>query len=367
MKKYRVGIIGSTGRGDYGHAVDLAFTKLPNIEIVAVSDPDDGGRAAAVKRTGAAKSFADYRQMLATEKLDLVAVCPRWIDAHHDMLMAAAEHGCHIYTEKPFCRTLKECDEVVRALEMRHLKLGIAHVTQYSPVLDTVLALVNQGLIGDVLEMRSRGKEDRRGGGEDLWVLGSHVMGIMRSFGGGQPVSCWATVRSDGHPVTKDDVRQGAEGIGLLAGDQVQARYSFPAGIEGYFASSRDRAGNPSRFGVQVFGSKGILEMQSGYLEPAYVLRDSSWSPGRTGSRWETITSAGIAQSEPRTDGSYEGGHIAAINDLIDSIENERTTKCSYEDSRDIIEMIAAVFESHRLGRAIDLPMTNRDNPLSLL
>ena len=66
------------------------------------------------------------------------AICPRWIDQHHDMLIAAAEAGCHVYMEKPFCRTLKECDAVVKALDMRHLKLGIAHVSQYSPVLATV-------------------------------------------------------------------------------------------------------------------------------------------------------------------------------------------------------------------------------------
>ena len=37
-RKYRVGIIGATGRGDYGHAVDMPFTKLPNVQIVALAD-----------------------------------------------------------------------------------------------------------------------------------------------------------------------------------------------------------------------------------------------------------------------------------------------------------------------------------------
>jgi predicted dehydrogenase len=363
-EQYRVGIIGSTGRGDYGHGVDVAFTKLPNVQIVAVADLDDRGRSAAQLRTGAQKAFADYRQMLKSERLDLIAICPRWIDQHHDMLMASAEAGCHVYMEKPFCRTLAECDDVVRALEMRHLKLGIAHVTQYSPVLDTVLSLIDDGAIGEVLEIRGRGKEDGRGGGEDLWVLGSHVFGMMRSFAGGQPSTCWSTVTSGGHPVSKADVVQGAEGIGPLAGDHLQARFLFASGINGYFASKRGAAGNPSRFGVQVFGSKGVIEMQSGYLNPAYILRDSSWSPGRTGSGWETITSAGIDKPEPREDGSYQGGHIAAIKDLIDSVENEHQTKCSYDDCRDIIEMTAAVFESHRLGRLVELPLESRGNPL---
>ena len=45
-KKYRVGIIGATGRGDYGHAVDAAFRKMENVEnveIVAVADANEAG------------------------------------------------------------------------------------------------------------------------------------------------------------------------------------------------------------------------------------------------------------------------------------------------------------------------------------
>ncbi len=250
---------------------------------------------------------------------------------------------------------------------MRHLNLGIAHIAQYSPVLDTVLAISGDGVIGDVIETRGRGKEDHRGGGEDLWVLGSHVFGLMRSVAGGDALSCSATVYQSGHEMVKADVVEGAEGIGLLAGDHLVARYSFDNNVYGDFASKRSLAGNPSRFGIQVFGSQGIIELQSGYLSPAYILRDSSWSPGRTGKQWETITSAGIGQPEPRTDGDYQGGHVAAIRDLIQSIESQRPTRCSAQDSRAIIEMIAAVFESHRQRRPVSLPLQTRDNPLALM
>ncbi len=283
MTTYRVGIIGRTGKGNYGHGVDVAFKKLPNVEIVAVADEDAAGRSAARNRTGAATGYARYRDMLAREKLDIVAICPRWIDEHHDMLMAAAEFGCHIYMEKPFCRTLQECDDVMNQLDMRHLKLGIAHITQYSPVFDVVLSLIESDELGEILELRGRGKEDHRGGGEDLWVLGSHIFALMRSFVGGHPTSCSATVTQAGHAVTRDDVKEGAEGIGKLAGDNVQARYTFLGDVFGHFASRRSMGGKPSRFALQVFGSKGVIEMESGYLKPAHILRDASWSPGRSG------------------------------------------------------------------------------------
>ena len=234
-------------------------------------------------------------------------------------------------------------------------------------MLDVVKSVIHSGEIGDVLELRGRGKEDRRGGGEDLWVLGSHIFGLMRTLAGGNATSCFATVTEQGHKVTKADVIEGEEGIGPLAGDDVQATYSFARGATGHFASRRNMGGSPSRFALQVFGSKGVLEIESGYLIKAHLLKDSSWSPGRTGKTWQPITSAGVDKPEPRTDGTYEGGHLAAITDLIDCIERDRKPKCSAEDSRAIIEMIVAVFESHRIGEPIELPLKTRVNPLTLL
>lgn len=367
LPKIRVGIIGSTGRGDYGHGVDVAFTKLSQVEIVALADDNPKGREAASKRTNPQKTYADYQEMLASEKLDVVAICPRWVDQHHEMIVAAAKAGCHIYMEKPFCPTLLECDSAIKTLDERRLKLGVAHISQYSPVLDVVRKLIENDEIGEILELRGRGKEDHRGGGEDLWVLGSHVLGLMRSLTGSDAKSCSAIMQTQGHRVTKADVVTGAEGLGPLAGDHVQATYSFENGVFGYFASRKAAGGSPSRFGIQVFGSKGVIEMTSGYLEPAYLLRDRSWSPGRAGSSWEQVTSTGIGQPESRTDGNYEGGHIAAITDLLESIRQDRPTRCSAHDCRQIIEMISAVFESHRVGQSVTLPLATRVNPLTLL
>jgi predicted dehydrogenase len=365
--KVRVGIIGRTGKGDYGHGIDVAFTKIPQVKIVAVADDNDGGREQARKRLGVTEAFSDYRQMLATFELDLVAICPRWIDQHHEMILAAASAGCHVYMEKPFCRTLRECDEAIAAMERSKRKIGIAHISQYSPVLDPVITLIKKGEIGDVLEIRARGKEDRRGGGEDLWVLGSHVLGIMRTIANADPTSCTAIVQNQGHRSQKADIVNGAEGIGRLIGDHVQATYRFPNGIVGYFASKRNAASPLSRFAVQVFGSKGIIEIESGYLAKAYILRDGSWSPGRSTKNWEVITSAGIGVPEPRRDGTYEGGHIAAILDLIECTKQGRRPKCSAYDGRSITEMIVSVFESHRRKAEVAFPLETRDDPLSLL
>src|SRR5437879_4830426 len=91
--KYRAAVIGHTGHGNYGHDWDTAWTQLPDVEVAAVADPDAAGRARAQKRSGAARAYADYRKMLETEKPNLVAICPRWLDERVEMVTAAAAIG----------------------------------------------------------------------------------------------------------------------------------------------------------------------------------------------------------------------------------------------------------------------------------
>ena len=124
-RQYRVGIIGATGRGDYGHAVDVPFTRLPNVEVVACADANPQGLAKAIERLRPQKSYADYHEMLSKESLDLVAICPRWIDQHFEMLSAAAQANCHVYMEKPFCPSLIECDKIRKDFEAKNLKLDM--------------------------------------------------------------------------------------------------------------------------------------------------------------------------------------------------------------------------------------------------
>ncbi|REJ80785.1 MAG: gfo/Idh/MocA family oxidoreductase [Planctomycetota bacterium] len=366
--KHRVGVIGATGKGNYGHGIDAVWKDIDRAEVVAVADEHDGGRGEAKERTGAKTAYADYRKMLDEESLDIVAVGPRWLDQHRDMCVAAAEHGCHIYMEKPFCQDLTQADEIVSACEMRHVKLAIAHQTRWSPVLDVVQREIRNGNMGDVLEFRARGKEDaRRGGGEDLWVLGSHVLDLMRLFGG-DPETCYATVYNDGQLATADDVIDGNEGIGPLTGDAINGTYSLGNGVKGYFGSHRGAAGSPSRFGLQIYGAGGVIEVLTGHPSPCHVLVDSSWSPGRSGKEWVKITSAGVGEPEPLPASGLHGGNVLAVTDLIDCIENpDRQPRCSMYDARWTVEMIAGIFESHRVRGPVSLPLENRQNPLTML
>lgn len=364
--RYRIAVIGRTGRGDYGHGLDIVWTRIEQAEVVAVADPDPQGLAAAAKRLKAPRTYTDYRRMLEKERPQIVSVAPRWLDCHRDMVMACAEFGCHVFLEKPVCQSLEQADEMIAAFERRNLRLAIAHQTRYSPALAQAQKAIADGLLGDILELRGRGKEDRRGGGEDLMVLGTHIMDLMRVFGG-DARWCFAQVRDSGKLVTKDNVRDGAEGIGPLAGDEVHAMYGFDGAATGYFSTHRARHGASARFGLQVYASKGMLTMTTGAASEIWFVEDPSWQPGRSKAVWKRISSVGVDKPEPLTDPDQRFGNRLIALDLIRAIETGAQPKGNMHDGRAALEMILAVYESHRLNGPVSLPLRNRKHPLSMI
>jgi predicted dehydrogenase len=304
--------------------------------------------------------------MLDEEKPQVVSICQRWLDLHAEMVLACAERGIHMYVEKPLCRTLAEADALVAACERTHTKLAVACQTRYSPKIDVVKRLIADGKIGRVLEFRGRGKEDARGGGEDLWVLGTHIMDLIRNFGG-HPLSCYGLVTAGGKPITRADVVEGHEGIGPLAGDAVNAMYRMPDGSTAYFGSVRNAASKVSRFGLQIYGSAGVVELLTGSVPSVKYLADGSWSPGRSKAQWQDVSTAGIGETEPLADRGLPGGNVLAVQDLLAAIEQDRQPLSSVYEARGAVEMIVAVFDSQRQGKPVTLPLAMRENPLTHL
>jgi predicted dehydrogenase len=367
--RLRVAVIGHTGRGNYGHGIDTLWLEVPETEIVAVADPDERGLASAVERLKAGKSFADYRRMLDEIKPDLVAIGPRHVDQHRDMVVAAAAAGAKgVYIEKPLCRTLAEADDMVAACARSNTKVAVAHRNRYHPVLPVITKLLADGAIGRLLEVRARGKEDQRGGSLDLWVLGSHLLNLMHYFGG-RPLACSAVVLQGGKAVTKADVREGDEGVGPLAGNEVHARFEMERGQPAFFDSVQGAGNSAAGFGIQLIGTGGIIDLRADREPNAYLLAGSPFVPVTDPRAWTVITSGGVGVPEPIADiRAQVGGHLAPARDLIASIREDRAPLCSLEDGRVTMEMIMGIFESHRQGGAsVALPLETRENPLGLL
>src|SRR5690349_5455945 len=235
-KRYRAVIIGDTGHGNYGHQHDLIFNNRSDVELVAIADPDPAGRASAAQRTKAPRQYADYREMLAREKPELVCIALRWPQPHHAMAMAALNIGAHLYIEKPFTTTLAEADEILSTAERAGRKVAVAHQMRLTPPIRLLKRKLDEGFIGELLHIDVWSKQDKRAGGEDMLVLGTHLFDLIRHFAG-DPVSCTARVLQQGREITKADARAGTEPIGPVAGDEVYAQLAMPRGVNVSFTS----------------------------------------------------------------------------------------------------------------------------------
>ena len=144
--------------------------------------------------------------------------------------------------------------------------------------------------------------------------------------------------------------------------------YRLAGGATAYFDSTRNARGNPYRFGLQIFGSEGVIQsFDTGHLQDMYFLPDSSWAPGRSGTKWIPVSSAGGGEPEPLKNRGLPGGNVLAVKDLIAAIEEDRQPEASIYEARTAMEMIVAVFESQRVGGPVPLPLVNRNNPLTVL
>jgi predicted dehydrogenase len=224
-----------------------------------------------------------------------------------------------------------------------------------------VREILHSGEIGTLLEMRARGKEDKRAGGEDLVILGSHAFDLMRLFAG-NPQWAFAHVTEKGRELAREHVRQGSEPVGNVAGDQVAAMFAFPGGIHGYFGSMANDYLLGDRCGLTLCCSRGaiFINLGSSRSGQSFLLRSPAWRSGRGNPSWEEIPGPG-----PEVVGNWDRASASMAADLLEAIQQNREPACSARDGRWPVEMASGVYQSQISGRRINLPLSSRLDPLA--
>lgn len=351
-RKYRAVVIGHTGHGNYGHGWDTAWHGISAVEVTSVADANDKGRREAVTRIGGVKPYADYREMIAREKPDIVNICPRTLGERLSMVTAAAQAGAHILMEKPFAQNLAEADAIEALVAKHKLKLQLGHTARVLSVTIRTRDLLREGKLGNLQELRARGKEDKRAGGEDLMVLGTHCFDLMRYFVG-DPDWVFAHIAQGGRELTRTMLREGTEAIGKIGGDNISATFGFANGVHGYFASKASDIATGRRFGVSLYGSRGFVFVPLNAVpsDEPFHLDSPAWVPEK-GEPWQRIRYA-----EGRPDDRHFANKAMAL-DLLEAIETGREPICSARDGRWTIEMLAGIYESHWAGARLKFPLT---------
>jgi predicted dehydrogenase len=301
----------------------------------------------------------------------------------------AIAQGCHLYCEKPVSVFLTEADAMARLANERGIKFAVAHPARHDLGFLTMKRLLESGEIGTPLTVIGRGKCDHRGGGEDLIVLGTHILDLMAFFFG-SPRSVMAEVLTNGQPAAaaqKDLV----EPVAPALGDEVFASFRFARGVRGIFESRRglfnprdplfDLEKSPRHMGLSVIGTSGVLSLRFDDLHSARSPLLLSRRPGFPDAEacfeevplTETRAIPGVARLEeelcgqpdvPRPLWFLEAGRFAAW-DLIQAIEENRQPISDIHNAGLVVEMIQGIYASHLTGRAVSFPLADREHPLA--
>lgn len=133
------------------HMANIAL--VPEAELIAIADPDEGSRAAAGAQAEslaqAPHIFNDSATLLAETKPDAVIIAsPNF--THFDVVKPVMDAGCAVLLEKPMCTTLDDAAALAKvACEYPHLFwVGLEY--RYMPPVTRFIERIHAGETGDV-------------------------------------------------------------------------------------------------------------------------------------------------------------------------------------------------------------------------
>lgn len=351
-------VIGHTGRGNFGHGMELVFLHRPDVETVAVADPDAAGRERARLRAKAPRAYADYREMLEKERPHIVSVAPRHTDQHHALVAAALAAGAHVYCEKPFTTTLAEADDLLARAAAAQRRIAVAHQGRLAPETLALRRRIEDGALGELLEFRVVGKQDRRAGGEDMVVLGTHQFDLVRYLSGAEPLWCSARILQAGREVERRDIRAATEAIGPVVGDDIAAQFAFPQGLDVHYTSRARNAAASGPWGMEIIGTKARARLLNDPWTTVWLGRHGA-APG-----WERISADDFAARRTGTSDTAEPNRWV-VDDLLAAVAEAREPACSGTAAAKSLEMIHAGFAAGVARERVSFPLRNRAHPLA--
>jgi predicted dehydrogenase len=157
------------------------YGEMPGVELAAVADVDEA-RVAATTAGGAAAGYADYRRMLAEQRIDLltVAVPTR---AHLEVASAAIDRGIPTLVEKPLAATLVEGRELRDLAVRAGVLLTVGHIERFNPAVVELKRRLAAGEAGRVFQVHARRVGPFPGRVRDVGValdLAPHDIDVMR-------------------------------------------------------------------------------------------------------------------------------------------------------------------------------------------
>jgi predicted dehydrogenase len=321
-----VAIIGCSGMGVH-HAL---FASKAGFNVVACGDTLKE-RADELARGFGADATDDCLALCKRDDVDVVAVLTP-TPFHTKYVVAAAEAGKDIFCEKPFGRTLEQCETSIAAVEKAGVKLFVGHVVRYFQEFETIKAQIDAGKVGKV--------------------------GFVRTYRGGIcPVGAgnWFRHWEKSGGVTMDTIIHDFDWIRYAFGDPAQVfsqnlKEQFGKAIDYAMVTFRMKSGilvntigtwaHPAGFRVkvEVCGDNGMLQFDSNEAPLAVMMRETSGGvPGM------------IVPGSPVGVSPYQLEWI----DFKGWLEGNHTPRVTPDDGVWAVRMALAALESAETGKPV--------------
>ena len=238
-----------------------AIAQIPQVRPYVTVDIDLDRAVAHKQEYGAQHAVADWREAVAMDEVDIVDICtPHTL--HRDPAVGAAQHGKHVFTEKPMATTLAHCDDMIQAADANNVKLSVGQVLRYREANVRARQALKAGAIGapmshvrrrmscsDHSESHVWSTDFALSGGWQLYGFGAHEMDTMLWLADSPAKTLWAQGRKiRDHKDDMDDVNvlwefeNGAMGLLMLSQNTGVGGWDQSiAGTEGWMHIATDK------------------------------------------------------------------------------------------------------------------------------
>lgn len=254
-----------------GYARELMT--MDDVRVTCIWDEDAERGAEWARELGVAFE-PDLDALLRRPDVDAVAVdCPTAM--HPEVMIAAARAGKHIFTEKVLALTVRECDEIARAIEESGVKFCISFPQRCWGRNKYIKQLIDEGTLGKVTVLRVRNAHDGSlrdwlpdywydrdmTGGGAMMDLGAHPM-YLASWMMGRP----RRIQSMFNNITDRAVE-----------DNSVCTIEFENGAIVISETSLVAPMNPNMF--EVYGTKGVVICQDQSIKVRLAGQDDFFTP----------------------------------------------------------------------------------------
>jgi myo-inositol 2-dehydrogenase / D-chiro-inositol 1-dehydrogenase len=164
----------------------------------------DSGKANAFARKFVTRTTKTASDLLSSPDIDAVYICT-YHDTHAPFAIEAAEHGKHIFIEKPMALTEADCISIVEAVERSGVISMTGFKLRHYPLVAKAKSFVEHPtlIVAHVLDKRwpddSWANDSVKGGGNVL-SQGCHAVDLACELARSKPVSVYAEGGNFHHP-----------------------------------------------------------------------------------------------------------------------------------------------------------------------